>query len=195
MLEVSVTDEVDEVPIAGALVLVEGEGLEDRLELVTDDEGHVDLVLEPGSYAVRVVSGRADVTQVVTLEDGDEAIDVEIDPGHWNRNMYSYQGLDARPELHRPRLATASGTVLIAGGIFMGIASGLEASKRACAFGLDDCSNAPRTGVAVGLGVAAGASIVGGSVLVAAGVKGMRRAKAGMYASREGAGASMTVRF
>lgn len=195
MLEVSVTDEVDEVPIEGALVLVEGDGLEDRLELVTDGEGHVDVALEPGSYTLRVVSGRADVKQLVTLEDGDDAIDIEVDPGHWNRNMYSYQGLDARPELHRPRLATAGGTVLVAGGIFMGIASGLEASKGACAFGLDDCSNAPRPGVAAGLGVAAGASIVGGSLLVAAGVKGLRRAKAGVYASHEGAGASMTVSF
>lgn len=194
-LQVSVSDEVDDVPIEGALVLIEGAALGERLELVTDEDGHVDAALEPGTYTVRIVSGGADVEQELTLEAGAAPLVVELDPGHWNRNMYSFQGLDARPELHRPRLATAGGTVLIATGIFMGIASGLEASKRACGFGLDDCRNAPRPGVAAGLGVAAGVSIIGGSVLVAAGVKGMRRAKAGVYASHQGAGATMTLSF
>ena len=195
MLAISVRDEVDEVPIEGALVLVRGGSLTKRLELVTDEDGLVDTTLPSGTYTVRIVSGRDDVERVVELGPDTEPLEFELDPGNWNRNMYSYQGLDARPELHRPRLATAGGTVLIATGIFMGIASGLEASKRACAFGLDDCSNAPRPGVAAGLGVAAGVSIIGGSVLVAAGVKGLRRARAGAYASREGAGATMTLSF
>ncbi len=194
-LALSVMDEVDEVPIEGALVLVDGDGLPERLELVTDEDGKVDVDLDPGTYSVRIVSGRDDVEQVVTLEAGDTPLTIELDPGHWNRNMYSFQGLDARPELHRPRLATAGGTVLISAGLLMAVASGLEASKRACAFGLDDCSNAPRPGVAAGLGIAAGTSIVGGSLLVAAGVRGLRRAKAGVYASHEGGGASMTFAF
>lgn len=195
MLAISVRDEVDEVPIEGALVLVRGGSLTERLELVTDEDGLVDTTLPPGTYTVRIVSGRDDVEQVVELGPDTEPLEFELDPGNWNRNMYSYQGLDARPELHRPRLAIGGGAVLIASGLFMGVASGLEASKGACAFGLDDCANSPRPEVAAALGVAAGASLIGGSVLVAVGVKGMRRARAGVYASAEGGGASMTLTF
>lgn len=77
------------------------------------------------------------------------------------------------------RTMVAGGALSGVAALMMLIASGIERNKPACDFGLSDCADAPRRGVAAGLGVAGGVLLAGGAALVTVGVVRLRRLKVG----------------
>lgn len=194
-LQIRVLDSVEEMPVEGALVLIQGGRLEERIELSTDVGGYADTILPPGRYTVRIIAGKVDMTRVVTLTAGPTPLDFQVDRGRYERQMEEYKRPDARPELHHPRLVASAGGVLIAGGIFMAVAAGLEAQRPACPLGQSDCNFGPRTDMATGLGVGAAVSIVGGTALVVLGVRSMRRARPTAYVTPRSGGVGMSMSF
>ncbi len=194
-LQIRVLDSVQEMPVEGALVLIHGRGLEERIELITDVGGYADTSLPPGTYSVRVLAGKVDETRVVTLEPGATPVDFEVDRGRWSRDVEGTKRPDARPELRRAQLVASAGGVLIAGGIMMGITAALEAQKPDCPLDQTDCNFAPRPKIAGGLGIGAAVSIASGTALVVLGVRGIRRARPAVYVTPHTAGVSMSMRF
>lgn len=194
-LQIRVLDSVEEMPVEGALILIQGGGLEERVELTTDIGGYADAALPPGRYTVRLIAGKIDLTRVVTLEAGPTPLDFQVDRGRYSRDMDEYKRADARPEFRRATLVASAGGVLIAGGIFTGVAAGLEAQRPDCPLGQSECNFGPRTDIATGLGVAAAISIAGGTALVVLGVRNMRRARPTAYMTPRSAGVGMAMAF
>ena len=163
-----------------------------QIEIRTDADGQANVPLEPGVYALRVVHGLIDETRTVTVETGPESVNVQVDPGRSRRDGHRE---DLRRELFRGRFMASTGGVLVAGGILMAIAAGLESNKDPCPPEVPDCSNAPRPSVTTALTAGAVTSVIGGGVLVYAGVRKVRRVRPSLQLSRHSVGMGLMASF
>lgn len=188
-----ITDtEVEGAPVAGAVVVAMCSCLNGPRSVSTDEEGSFELTDLPAGQYTLVVDrgGPVSRTYVALAPAGTRIVTLAVAPP-----ISTTLDEERRRELARAHTMIVAGSLGIIAAALMFVSARVEGTKPDCNFGLDDCSDRPRPGLATGLGVAGGILTAGGTALIVVGAWKNRRIRARFDLDRQGASVNLTGRF
>ena len=167
--------EIAGAPLANTRVELSCPCLIETVTAFTDATGDFEVdELPPGVYTVRAERGGPPSSQIVSVGPA-QTIEVELTlaPPTTTEELERRAGIESRA-----RTMIAMGGVAEVAAIGLLVATGVENSKPACNFDLDDCAAAPRPKLAAALGITGGLLAAGGAALIGVGVHRLRRLRA-----------------